>query len=158
MKIVINGVELDVPPDAALEIGRDDEGQLMVYVDEAGNPLGFGTMPEPALAQFLSNSAAKSAACDCPTCRQDRARARGDSVAKHPPADIAGELVAAPWWASFKSDLIDAVVGYIDEQVGEDALAVLHDRAASGQNIVIAVAVTPGDLGLSAEPVEKEEF
>lgn len=153
MKIVINGVELDVPPDAALEIGRDDEGQLMVYVDEAGNPLGFGNTPEPALAQFLSNSAA----CDCPTCRQDRARARGDSVAEHPAADIDGELVAAPWHMTFRTNLIDAVVRHMERDIGEDYATVLRDYLNAGENALIAVVVSPQDMGLG--PAEaKEEF
>jgi len=144
MKIVINGVELDVPPDAALEIGRDDEGQLMVYVDEAGNPLGFGTMPEPALAQFLSNSAA----CDCPTCRQDRARARGDSVAERPAADTDGELVAAPWHMTFRTNLIDVVVRYMERYIGEEQAIVLRDLLAEGGGVKVAVVVTPADLGM----------
>lgn len=144
MKIVIDGVELDVPPDAALEIGRDDEGQLMVYVDEAGNPLGFGTMPEPALAQFLSNSAA----CDCPTCRQDRARARGDSVAEHPAADIDGELVAAPWHMTFRTNLIGVVVRYMERYIGEEQAIALRNLLAEGGGVKVAVVVTPADMGM----------
>lgn len=159
--------------DGDYEGGQDED--LPVYGPglTLGDLLGLLTAPNPLLQELAyvgvdtasspgedAPDSARQTECDCPTCRSDQEMTAANpltrrvaeigiahATAQHS-AGVDGELVAAPWHMTFRTNLIDVVVRYMERYIGEEQAIVLRNQLAEGGGVKVAVVVTPADMGM----------
>ena len=156
MRITVNGVEIDVPEDAAVDIVRGDDGKFSVFIDDVDEDLG-GFIPGQTLVDMFTSrnailSEIESTQCDCDECAAARKGAKTAnelSGSQDRGEDVLNQMFAYATETPFsrrRAKIVGVIAKTLHETLTPGQVDAIFNAAAAAPRMSLVVGIESAQL------------